>query len=97
MRKMMFAGLALILALPVLAVLPPQYAGTPTSKDYPDADLLVLSETRAYTLTDLTNNQPYTVILTAMDGSAPILSQQVVLTPADHSLYLPRIMQMSFQ
>ncbi len=32
------------------AGLPPQYAGTPTAKEYPLADVLILSETRAFTL-----------------------------------------------
>ncbi len=46
------AGLVLaVAALPVLAAgLPPQYAGTPTAKDYPRADVLVLSESRDFTL-----------------------------------------------
>lgn len=38
-------------ALPALAAgLPPQYATTPTAKDYPRADVLVLSEARSFTL-----------------------------------------------
>ena len=46
------AGLVLaVAALPVLAAgLPPQYARTPTAKDYPHADVLVLSESRDFTL-----------------------------------------------
>ncbi|MGC8723379.1 MAG: DUF3857 domain-containing transglutaminase family protein [Acidobacteriota bacterium] len=45
------AGLVLAAAaLPILAAgLPPQYAGSPTAKDYPHADVLVLSESRDFT------------------------------------------------
>ena len=50
--KTVFA--AALLAAAALAVraagLPPQYAGTPTAKDYPGADALVLSESRHFTL-----------------------------------------------
>ena len=43
---------ALIVGIGLLAAvgLPPQYAGTPTAKEYPKADVLVLSESRAFTL-----------------------------------------------
>ncbi len=45
------ALLAAALALPALSGgLPPQYAGTPTAKDFPEADVLVLSEKTAFTL-----------------------------------------------
>lgn len=43
------AALAL-LTLPVLAALPPEYAGSPTQKDFPRADVLVLSDLRTFTL-----------------------------------------------
>jgi hypothetical protein len=50
--KTVFA--AALLAAAALAVraagLPPQYAGTPTAKEYPGADALVLSESRHFTL-----------------------------------------------
>jgi hypothetical protein len=50
--KTVFA--AALLAAAALAVraagLPPQYAGTPTARDYPGADALVLSESRHFTL-----------------------------------------------
>ena len=49
--KAILAFWILAAALPVLAAgLPPQYANTPTAKDYPKADVLVLSETRSFTL-----------------------------------------------
>ncbi|MGA9750254.1 MAG: DUF3857 domain-containing protein [Acidobacteriota bacterium] len=49
--KGMVGLLLAVAALPVLAAgLPPQYAGTPTAKDYPHADVLVLSESRDFTL-----------------------------------------------
>lgn len=45
------ALLAAAVALPALSAgLPPQYAGTPTAKDFPEADVLVLSEKIAFTL-----------------------------------------------
>lgn len=52
-RSIRFTGLAFLLFVPILAIaagLPPQYANTPTAKDYPKADVLVLSESRAFTL-----------------------------------------------
>lgn len=39
-----------ICATTMAAGLPPQYANTPTAKDYPGADALVLSESRRFTL-----------------------------------------------
>jgi len=49
--KRMLGLLLAAAALPVLAAgLPPPYAGTPTAKDYPHADVLVLSESRDFTL-----------------------------------------------
>ncbi len=39
-----------VTTLCVAAGLPPQYAGTPTAKEYPAADVLVLSQSRAFTL-----------------------------------------------
>jgi hypothetical protein len=56
----------------------------------------ILRDTRAYPLGGLTINQLYTVILTAMDGSMPILSGKVDLMPAEHFIYMPRIMQTNF-
>ena len=45
------AFLAAALALPAFpGGLPPQYAGSPTAKDFPEADVLVLSEKTAFTL-----------------------------------------------
>src|SRR5574340_952722 len=52
-RTIRCACLAFLLLAPVLAGaagLPPQYANTPTAKDYPKADVLVLSESRTFTL-----------------------------------------------
>lgn len=53
-HRFLDAGAALLaaaLALPAFSGgLPPQYAGTPTARDFPEADVLVLSEKTAFTL-----------------------------------------------
>lgn len=52
-RYAFLAGFALALAAAPAAIasgLPPQYAGTPTVRDYAGADALVLSESHAFTL-----------------------------------------------
>lgn len=53
-RQYRIACLAFLLtsAAPLVfaAGLPPQYAGTPTAKEYPKADVLVLSDSHAFTL-----------------------------------------------
>lgn len=47
----LFAAAALaLLALPILAALPPEYAGSPAQKDFPKADVVVLSDVRTFTL-----------------------------------------------
>ncbi|MBN2005818.1 MAG: hypothetical protein JXA21_20845 [Anaerolineae bacterium] len=55
----------------------------------------IVSPTRAYTLTGLTNYVWYTVTLNAMVDAAPILTDTVRLMPAsrDHLLYLPLVMR----
>ncbi len=47
LMALVFGSLA---TLSMAAGLPPQYAGTPTVKEYPAADVLVLSQSRAFTL-----------------------------------------------
>lgn len=49
-RTFAAALFALAGAAALASGLPPQYASTPTAKDYPTADVLVLSDTRAITL-----------------------------------------------
>ena len=50
-RRVLAAALFALAGLAALAAgLPPQYASTPTAKDYPTADVLVLSDARAISL-----------------------------------------------
>ena len=49
----------------------------------------IVSPTRAYTLTDLTNYVWYTATLNAMLDSTPILTDTVCLMPTDIFVYLP--------
>jgi hypothetical protein len=53
----------------------------------------ILSPTRAYTLTDLTNYQWYTVTLNAALDSAPFLTDTVRVMPTDRLVYLPLIVK----
>ncbi len=53
----------------------------------------ILSPTRAYTLTGLTNYVWYTVTLNAMVGSTPILTDTVRVMPTDRFVYLPLVMR----
>lgn len=53
----------------------------------------ILSPTRAYTLTGLTNYVWYTVTLNAMLGSTPFLSDTVRVMPTDRFVYLPAVMR----
>ncbi len=53
----------------------------------------IISSTRAYTLTGLTNYVPYTVTLSALTGSAVFLSDAVTVTPTDHLIYLPLVLR----
>ncbi len=51
MRKALLIATLFAVVLPLWAAgLPPQYAATPTAKEYPSADVLVLSEKTAFTL-----------------------------------------------
>jgi hypothetical protein len=53
----------------------------------------IISPTRAYTLTGLSNYARYTVTLSAMLGSSPLLSDTAVATPTDIFVYLPIILK----
>jgi hypothetical protein len=53
----------------------------------------IISPTRTYTLTGLTNHIPYTVILKAMLNSNPILTDSTTVTPTDIFVYLPQILK----
>jgi parallel beta-helix repeat protein len=52
----------------------------------------IVSPTRAYTLTGLTNYQWYTVTLSTV-GSTPILSDTVRVMPTDKLVYLPLVLK----
>jgi len=47
--------------------------------------------TRAYTLTGLTNYEPYTITLNAMLDSTPILTGMLTGMPTDHTVCLPAV------
>ncbi len=53
----------------------------------------ILSPTRAYTLTNLTNGVWYTVTLSAMLDGAPWLSDTVVVMPTGIRVYLPLVLR----
>ena len=53
----------------------------------------IISPTRAYTLTGLTNYVWYTVTLNAMLDSAPILTDTVRVMPTDRFVYLPLVLR----
>jgi hypothetical protein len=51
----------------------------------------IVSPTRAYTLTSLTNYSWYTVTLNAVQGATPFLTDTVRLMPTDRLVYLPLV------
>jgi hypothetical protein len=53
----------------------------------------IISSTRAYSLTGLTNYTWYTVTLSAMLDSTPFLSDTVRVMPTDILMYLPVVMK----
>lgn len=55
----------------------------------------IISSTRAYSLSDLTNYTRYTVTLRAMLGTTPFLTDTVQAMPTDHLMYLPIILKAS--
>ncbi len=59
--------------------------------DQPSPITGILSPTRAYTLTGLTNYTWYTVTLNAMVGSTPFLTDTVRVMPTDIFVYLPLV------
>ncbi len=81
----------------VNATLPPTSTWTisydgPTG-DQPSPITGILSPTRAYTLTGLTNYTWYTVTLNAMVGSTPFLTDTVRVMPTDRFVYLPLVLK----
>ena len=77
--------------LPVTSTWRIAYDG-PTG-DQPSPITGIISPTRAYTLTGLTNYTLYTVTLNAMLDSTPFLTDTVTVMPTDISVYLPLVLR----
>jgi len=75
--------------LPATSTWQLSYSG-PTG-DQPSPITGLISPTRAYTLTGLTNYTPYAITLKATLGSTPILTDSITLTPTDIFIYLPLV------
>jgi hypothetical protein len=63
------------------------------SGDQPSPITAIVSPTRAYTLTGLTNYTFYTVTLNGMLASAPFLTDTVTVMPTDIFVYLPLVLK----
>jgi hypothetical protein len=61
--------------------------------DQPTPITGIVSSTRAYTLTGLTNYAWYTVTLNGMLTSTPFLTDTVTVMPTDIFVYLPLVMR----
>ncbi len=77
--------------LPVTTTWQIAYAGPPGDQLSPINGLP--ASARAYTLTGLTNYTNYTITLSAMVASAPILTDTLTLMPTDILLRLPAVMR----
>jgi hypothetical protein len=77
--------------LPAIGVWRIDYTG-PTG-DQPSPITGIISPTRSYTLTGLTNYSLYPVTLRAMVGSSPVLTDTVTVMPTDRFIYLPVIVK----
>ncbi len=73
--------------LPVTSTWQISYAGPPGDQPSPITGLP--EPTRAYSLTGLTNYEPYTITLNAMLDSTPILTSTLTVMPTDHIVCLP--------
>ena len=73
--------------LPVTGTWQLAYSGPPGDQLSPITG--ITHTARAYTLTGLTNYVPYTVTLTAMLGSTPLLTDTVTAMPTDRFTFLP--------
>ncbi|MEM7336318.1 MAG: fibronectin type III domain-containing protein [Chloroflexota bacterium] len=67
------------------------YSGTPGDQPSPITGLA--RNTRAYTLTGLTNYETYEVTVTAVDGAIELFSDTATFTPSDIKLSLPIIVR----
>ena len=65
----------------------------PPDGDQPSPISNIISPTRAYTLTGLTNYHWYTVTLNAMLNSTPFLTDTVTVMPTDIFVYLPLVLK----
>jgi hypothetical protein len=61
--------------------------------DQPSPITSIISPTRAYTLTGLTNHVWYNVTLNAMLDSAPLLTDTVTVMPTNRLVYLPLMLK----
>ncbi len=77
--------------LPVTSTWRISYSGPPGDQLSPITG--IISPTRAYTLTGLTNYTWYTVTLNAMVGSTPFLTDTVRVMPTDIFVYLPIVLK----
>jgi Pectate lyase superfamily protein len=77
--------------LPAASTWQISYEGAPGSEPSPITGLP--AATRSYTLTGLTNYEPYTVTLNAMLEGTPILTDTVTVIPTDIMLYLPAVIR----
>jgi hypothetical protein len=78
-------------ALPVTSTWEISYDGP--AGDQPSPITGLPEPTRAYTLTGLTNYTLYTVTLTAMLDSTPILTDTVMIMPTDIFVFLPLVIR----
>jgi hypothetical protein len=78
-------------ALPVTTTWQITYDGL--AGDQPSPITGIISPTRAYTLTGLTNYTWYTVTLNAMLDSIPFLTDTVRVMPTDWLVYLPLVLK----
>jgi hypothetical protein len=77
--------------LPVTSTWQIAYDGPPG--DQPSPITSILSPTRAYTLTGLTNYTLYTVTLNGMLDSTPFLTDTVRVMPTDIFVHLPLVLR----
>jgi len=77
--------------LPVTSTWRLAYDGPTGDQPSPISD--IISPTRAYTLTGLTNYTWYTVTLNGMLGSTPFLTDTVRVMPTDIFVYLPLVLR----
>jgi hypothetical protein len=77
--------------LPISTTLTISYQGTAGDEISPITD--IISTTRAYPLTGLTNYEWYTITLSGLVEETEILSDTVIVMPSDILIYLPAVNQ----